>query len=65
MYNDEIGFGYTIASGKLFCPMDVFHVYAEKLLGRPILTHEFGDARTWRQLRGAFEEAALKEIGDE
>lgn len=62
MYTDEIGFGYTIATGKLFCPMDVFHTKAEELLGRSILTHEFADTRTWYELRGAFEEAALEAI---
>ncbi len=61
-YNDDTGFGYTIASGKLFCPMDVFHAKAEELLGRSIFTHEFGDTRTWTELRSAFETAALEAI---
>ena len=53
-------FGYTVATGRLFLPMDEFHRRAEALLGRPILTHEFADQRTWTLLREAFEAAAFE-----
>jgi hypothetical protein len=55
----EAGFAYTVATGKLFCPMDEFHRRAEALLGRPIFTHEFADMATWEALRNAFEAEAL------
>lgn len=49
------GIGYTIATGRLFTRMDEFHAFAEKVLGRPILTHEFADEATWHELRSEFE----------
>lgn len=54
----HVGLGYTIATGRLFCRMDVFHPYAEWLLDRPIFTHEFALEETWDALRRAFEERA-------
>lgn len=47
--------GYTLATGDLWAPMREFHPFAEMLLGRPILTHEFGQHETWVELREAFE----------
>jgi hypothetical protein len=47
--------GYTLATGRLFCDFADFHAYAERLLGRPVWTHEFADAELWRDLREAFE----------
>lgn len=51
------GFAYTVASGRLFCSMAYFQEQAEKLLGRPVLTHEFADGATWSDLRAALEDA--------
>lgn len=51
----EVGIGYTLATGRLFCDFGEFHAYAERLLGTPILTHEFADIRTWERLRANFE----------
>ena len=51
----SVGVGYTLATGRLFAPMAEFHVFAEVLLGRPILTHEFGEDDLWTELREAFE----------
>ncbi len=50
--------GYTLGTGRLFVPIDIFHEWAERLLGRPILTHEFADENLWDELRGIFEDAA-------
>lgn len=50
------GVAYTIASGRLFSRFDEFHAEAERLLGRPILTHEFAYDQTWAGLRAAAEE---------
>jgi hypothetical protein len=52
---DDIGIGYTLATGRLFCELSDFHKYAEDLLQHPILTHEFADRKTWDKLREAFE----------
>jgi hypothetical protein len=49
------GLGYTLATGRLFCDVAEFHGFAEKLLGRPIFTHEFGDQRTWDEMRERYE----------
>jgi hypothetical protein len=61
-YSIAMGFAYTIATGRLFCPMVDFHSQAEALLGRPIFTHEFADKATWAELRDAFETLALEAI---
>lgn len=53
------GFGYTLATGKLYCPIDEFHQRAEQLLGRPIWTHEFGQHDIWEQLRTIWEGEAV------
>lgn len=53
--NRDIGIGYTLATGKMYAPMDVFHDYCEKLLNRPILTHEFADEKLWEGLREKYE----------
>ena len=57
--------GYTLGTGKLFANFPAFQEWAEELLGRPILTHEFADERTWLDLRGAFEESALARLDSE
>lgn len=50
-----VGIGYTLATGRLFCDFPEFQKYAEHLLDRPILTHEFGEKHLWDELRAAFE----------
>lgn len=56
-----MGIGYTIGSGLLYCEFPVFHRYAESLLNRSILTHEFGFPALWEELRTALE-AKLTEL---
>lgn len=58
-YSHEAGFAYTVATGKLFCPMDEFHRRAEILMGRPIFTHEFASEKVWADMREAFEQEAI------
>jgi len=53
---------YTIATGKLFCPFQEFHTESEKLLGRPIFTHEFADPALWEVLKGHFESKAITKM---
>ena len=50
--------GYTLGTGRLFVPISVFHEWAERLLGRPVLTHELADEGLWDEMRGIFEHAA-------
>jgi hypothetical protein len=59
-FTTEIALGYTLASGRLFCSIVEWQAYAENLLGRPILTHEFADEELWDQLRGSFETLAIQ-----
>jgi len=40
----------TIESGLLCCSFSEFHKWAEKLMGHPIWTHEFGSQDTWVNL---------------
>ena len=51
----DVGIGYTLATGRFFCAFSDFQAWAEKLLDRPILTHEFAIKDTWTELREAFE----------
>jgi hypothetical protein len=51
----EAGIGYTLATGRLFTRFADFHAAAERLIDRPILTHEFASTELWDELRGAFE----------
>lgn len=64
-YTPDAGFAYTIATGRLYCSVAVFHEGAEELLGRSVWTHEFADQRTWEELRAAFEERALEVVNAE
>lgn len=58
------GVGYTLGTGRLFCEMGEFHRFAEAVLGRPILTHEFGSSKVWQEVREAFETHVLETLGD-
>ncbi len=49
------GVAYTIATGRLYCPVRDFHAEAERLLARPVLLHEFASPEVWDALRAALE----------
>ncbi len=36
----------------LCMPFEVFHKAAEKHLGRPVFTHEFGNIKTYEEIKG-------------
>jgi hypothetical protein len=59
-----VGIGYTLASGNLFAPMADFHRYTERLLARPIFTHEFANEAVWADLRKAFEDRVTEAINN-
>lgn len=48
-----IGAAYSIATERMFCPMEEFYAAARELLGREVLTHEIPD--TLNELKGALE----------
>jgi hypothetical protein len=56
-----IGLGYTLATGRLWAGGAEWHKFAEGLLGRPILTHEFASEHLWAELRRRFE-AGYREL---
>lgn len=58
----DVAIGYTLATGRLFCPVAEFHAWAEKQLSRPIFTHEFGMHDTWDELRESFEHDAKRAL---
>lgn len=47
----QIGLIVTAYTGIGCCNFNEFHAYAENLLNRPILTHEFGDGAVWNELK--------------
>lgn len=54
------GFGYTLATGRLFCDFSEFHAWAEELMGRSIYTHQFADTTLWNFMRDEFERQTLE-----
>jgi len=56
---NDLGFGYTLGTGRLYMSFSEFQLRAEQLLGRPILTHEFGDKDIWVELRREMENQLL------
>ncbi len=41
----------TAYTGVLCCPFGVFHIYAERVIGRSIWTHEFANPELWAALK--------------
>lgn len=59
----DVGIGYTLATGRLYCDIAEFQRFAEGLLGRSIWTHEFADQMLWTELRQAFEAKTKEALG--
>ena len=57
---NDVGIGYTLATGRLFCDFARFHEYAEELLGRPLMTDDFASEYTWHELRTVFASRATE-----
>lgn len=55
---------YTIGTGKLYCKFEEFHGYAERLMDRPIWTHEFANPKMSIDLKEALEQKFLEEVDD-
>lgn len=53
---------YSIATGRAFAPFAEIHEAAEKLLDRPIFTHEFASTALWDLIRKKFEEQAIEKF---
>lgn len=41
----------TAFTGRLAGTFEAFREYAEELLGRPIMSHEFGNELVWKELK--------------
>lgn len=41
----------TAYTGYVCCEPNIFHKYAEEILGRPIFTHEFANGEIWNELK--------------
>jgi hypothetical protein len=41
-WDDRSLVGLALFQKRLFCPFDVFHAAIERVLDRPVRTHEFG-----------------------
>ena len=50
-------------TGILMCNMDEVHKYIEKLLGRPVWTHELASETLWAQIKEKAKADFLKIIG--
>lgn len=59
---EDIGVGYTIATGRLFCPFARFHKAVEEILGRPVFTHEFGNVELWETIKTTLESRIIQEL---
>ena len=57
---DTIGLGYTLGTGRLYCDFAEFQKFAERILDRPILTHEFGSENVWNELRICYEDMVVE-----
>ncbi len=49
-------------TGILMCDMSEVHQYIEKLLGRPVWTHELASEALWEQIKGKVKPDFLKII---
>lgn len=63
---DEISpeVAYSIATGRTFAPFGDIQEAAEKLLDRPVWTHEFASVDFFNRIRKAFEEAATEKYNE-
>lgn len=55
LVEEAVRVGYTLKSGKLYCKFFTFHVYLEKLFGRPIFTYELGRKSFWEKIESIME----------
>lgn len=56
----------TAFTGKMLCPSFAeFHAAIEERLGRPVFTHEFGDAAFSERIREEYREDALLIVPEE
>ena len=52
-------FGYTLSSGRLFCDFARFQEWTSRIVGRPLMTHDFATVEIWDEMRAAYEEEIL------
>jgi hypothetical protein len=56
------GVAYTIGTGKLYCGFDELQRESERLLGRPVFTHEFANAEVWPNIWAPLKAALEDEL---
>lgn len=54
----------TCFTGTLLCDFADFQNHAEKVMGRPIWTHEFAEPSLWAELKEKVKPELMKIIGD-
>ena len=61
-WDDEKKFLFQINQSRLCMPFDVFHEAVEKVLGRPVYTHEFATPRPGGMGTNLMEEYIEKKV---
>lgn len=54
----------TCYTGTLLCDFADFHEQAEKIMGRPVWTHEFVEPSLWAELKEKAKPELMKIIGE-
>lgn len=47
-------------TGVLMCEFSKLHEYIEKILGRPVFTHEMANENVWKEIKEKFKEDFMK-----
>jgi len=58
-----VAIGYTIGTGRLYCPIEVLQTFLERLLERDVMTHEIPQAL--EEARWVLEETFTQMFGGE
>ena len=51
-------------TGYLMCDLDKLHEYIEKVLGRPVWTHELAEQKIWDEIKEAVKKDFAALCGD-
>lgn len=63
--SQEQAAGLGAFTGVACGPFGDVHEYVEKLLGRPVWTHQFADKELWKEIKEAARAALAKARGDQ
>ncbi len=62
--NPEAAVVLSAYTGIAMAPFGDIHEYAERMLGRGLMTHEFASEALWEELRAATKDDFLAVVGD-